>query len=276
MSDPTKTNPQAQSPADAAQSAAAGAAGAAANTGAVEKPADPGTADAAKSAAADTAGTAADKSKEVAGAATDQAKEVASHAREQITSVTGEARSQAQKVMSTASSDLETQLEDRLTRAAEAARSTADQLMALAEGRTEDAGRAGDLARQASERLEHLAGRADELGPRGVVEELSDFARRRPGAFLLGAVAAGVLAGRLARAGKEVQSASSSESSTSGAADLSGSSTPALTPGGGTSMPGLGGQTAATPSTPPADGSVAGAGSTPGGYTSPGAPGGLI
>lgn len=160
------------------------------------------TAEATTSAVKDTASTAADQSKAVAGTATTQAKDLASQARSQMGSVTSEAKDQAQKVMSTATSDLESQLEDRLTRAAEAARSTAEELRALAEGRPEDAGRTGDLARQAGDRLETLARRADELGPRGVVEEVSDFARRRPAAFLLGAAVTGVLVGRLARAGR--------------------------------------------------------------------------
>jgi hypothetical protein len=87
------------------------------------------------------------------------------------------------------------------------------ELQALLDGRPDEAGRTADFARQASSRLEGMADRADELGVRGVVEEVGDFARRRPALFLAGATFAGVLVGRMARAGKEAQSASNDTSS---------------------------------------------------------------
>lgn len=167
---------------------------------------DSSTTDAAKGAASDTANAAADQAKAVAGTASGQAQEVAGQAKEQLANVTSEAKAQAQRVMSTAGSELSTQLEDRLSRTASAARTTADQLRALAEGRHEEAGRTGDLAHQASQHLGRLADRADELGVSGVTDEVTDFARRRPVAFLVGAAAAGLVVGRLARAGKEASS----------------------------------------------------------------------
>jgi uncharacterized protein YjbJ (UPF0337 family) len=175
----------------------------------------PGKADQAKSAASETAGKAADQGKEVARAAASQATDVKEHAKEQLGNVTDEAKNQAQKVLSTTTSEVESQLEQRLGDAATFARTTAGELQALADGRPEDAGRSGDLVRQAGERLEHLADRADELGVRGVVEETTNFAQRRPVAFLAGAVAAGILVGRVARAGREAPSSSSSSASTS-------------------------------------------------------------
>jgi uncharacterized protein YjbJ (UPF0337 family) len=171
-----------------------------------------GTADQAKAAASETAGKAAEQGKEVARAAASQATEVKEHAKEQLGNVTDEAKNQAQKVLSTTTSEVEAQLEQRLGDAATLARTTAGELQALADGRPEDAGRSGELVRQAGQRLEHLADRADELGVRGVAEEAADLARRRPVAFLAGAVATGFLVGRIARAGREVQSSSSSTS----------------------------------------------------------------
>jgi hypothetical protein len=57
-----------------------------------------------------------------------------------------------------------------------------------------------------------MADRVDELGVQGVVEEVTDLARRRPVLFLAGAATAGILVGRMARAGKEAQSADGSSS----------------------------------------------------------------
>ena len=60
-------------------------------------------------------------------------------------------------------------------------------------------GAAADWARTAAEQIERLADRAQQLGPKGVADEVATFARRRPLAFLAGAAAAGFVVGRLAR-----------------------------------------------------------------------------
>lgn len=164
---------------------------------------DPSTAEVARTAASDTTQAAGEQAKAVAATATDQAQQVVGQAKEQAASVAGEARAQAQQVLATASSELTTQLDVRLGSATSAARTTSDELRALAEGRHEDAGRAGDFAHEASQRLATFADRVDELGVRGVTEEVTDFARRRPVAFLVAAGAAGLLVGHLARTGKE-------------------------------------------------------------------------
>lgn len=175
----------------------------------------PSTTEAAKSAAADTAATAKDQASKVASTAGSQVQEVAGEAKAQVANVAGEAKQQARQVVSSATSEVSTQLEQRLSDASKAARGTAGELRALAEGRTQDAGRAGELAQQAGDQLERLADRVDELGISGVTEEVTEFARRRPVAFLAGAVVAGVLVGRLAKAGKEVSSSSSSAGTSS-------------------------------------------------------------
>lgn len=186
MDDPVSTNPTTSSP-------------------------SPSKSEAASEAASRAAGAAKQEGKAVASTAADQAKSVAGEAATQARTVVEEARSQAQVVVGDASTELRQQVDQRLTEASKAARSTAVQLRALAEGRPQEAGRSAELVQQASERLEHLAGRADELGVQGVAEELASFARRRPLVFLAGAVGAGVLAGRMLRT---LQAASSSSDST--------------------------------------------------------------
>ena len=97
-------------------------------------------------------------------------------------------------------------------------RSATGELHALAEGRVDEAGAAADWARTAAEQIERLADRAQQLGPKGVADEVATFARRRPLAFLAGAAAAGFVVGRLARnAGQSTESgtASSTSSTTS-------------------------------------------------------------
>jgi hypothetical protein len=150
--------------------------------------------------ASDIAATANEKGHEVAAQASSQAKEVIGHAQQEVRSLAEESKAHAYEVASSATDELENQLGERLDAATAFARTTASELQALCEGRPEDAGRSADVLRRAGTRLEDLADRADELGVRGVAGEVSDFARRRPVAFLAGAAVAGVLVGRMARA----------------------------------------------------------------------------
>ncbi|HEX7135561.1 MAG TPA: hypothetical protein VF228_23495, partial [Iamia sp.] len=177
---------------------------------------DTSRAEVAKSAAQDTAqeataqgrqvaSVATEKGQEVVATAAEQAKGVVAAASEQIGTVGGEALGQARTVLDSATGDVRDQLEQRLRTLVESARTTAGELDALVDGRPEDAGRARELAQSASQQVTRLADRADELGVQGVVEEVTDLARRRPVLFLAGAATAGILVGRLARAGKEAQ-----------------------------------------------------------------------
>ncbi|HYI61697.1 MAG TPA: hypothetical protein VEW93_07820 [Acidimicrobiales bacterium] len=154
----------------------------------------------------DTMRTAADEGRQVASTAAEQAREVMGTAAEQAASVGGQAVEQARGVLDSATGEVRDQLEQRLRDLAGAARGTANELEALCDGRPDDAGRTRDLARQASEHLGRMADRAEEMGVQGVVQEVGDMARRRPVVFLAGAAAAGVLVGRLARAGREARS----------------------------------------------------------------------
>ena len=60
-------------------------------------------------------------------------------------------------------------------------------------------GLAAEVARQAAERARSFSSSIDGREPAELLDDLRGFARRRPGLFLLGALAAGVVAGRLAR-----------------------------------------------------------------------------
>jgi hypothetical protein len=137
---------------------------------------------------------------------------VASVASEQAATIGSQAVDQARTVLDSATGDVRDQLEQRLSTLAGAARTTADELQALVEGRPEDAGRTKEMAQTASQHIGRLADKADELGVQGVVEEVTDLARRRPVLFLAGAATAGILVGRMAKAGKEAKDGSSSTS----------------------------------------------------------------
>lgn len=200
--------------------------------------ADSSKKDVAKSQAADVKDSAAEAGQHVASVAKDQAGEV-----------TAEAGRHARNLVDQGRSELQQQASSQQQRAAGGLNALADELHRLASGEGQP-GVAADLARQAGERTQAVASWLEGREPGDVVEEVRTFARQRPGAFLLVAAGAGVLAGRLSRGLKEGPSESSSSmaSSTGTASSVAGqhrstdlSSAPSTTqaPGvvGGTSVP---------------------------------------
>lgn len=146
-----------------------------------------------------TAAAAADAGSQVAGAGVDGARQVASEAATQAGEVTRQATEQARELVQQAQTQLRDQAGTQAQRAAGGLREVGQQVRALSEGRSDQAGMAADTARQLAEKIEELAGRIDERGFDGTVEDLRQFARRRPGLFLLGAAAAGFGVTRLGR-----------------------------------------------------------------------------
>lgn len=123
---------------------------------------------------------------QVGGTAKDEAAGVAQEVKYQARDLVGEARSQVSQ-----------QLDVQRGRVSDLLRDLSEELEQMAD-RSERNGLASDLARQAAMRARDVRSYLD--GGGDVVEDIRRFARRRPGTFLLGAVAAGVVAGRATRA----------------------------------------------------------------------------
>lgn len=174
--------------------------------------------------ARETASTAADQSRHVAGTAKDEALDVASTAAQQARSVVGEARQQVTSQLS----DQATTGRDRLS---ETLRTLGDDLQQMAEGQGPAQGMATDLAREVSDRVRALGSHLEGREPTQLLDDARDFARRRPGTFLLGALAAGVVAGRLFRATADGAAAASLADSGG-----TGVTTPVSTPAGDTGV----------------------------------------
>ncbi|MGK5693814.1 hypothetical protein ACSNOJ_13090 [Streptomyces sp. URMC 128] len=137
-----------------------------------------------------------------AGQAKQAAGEVAGTAAEQVKSVTGEAREQVGAVAGDLRERVTEQAESQVQRGAEALRQWSDDLAGLVDKADGDSP-AKSLVAQAADRGHHAADYLDRQGVEGLVEDLQGFARRRPGAFLGGAVLAGFAVGRLAKAGSK-------------------------------------------------------------------------
>ncbi len=149
--------------------------------------------------------TAAQAGSQVASTAADQAKEVAH-----------ETQRQAQDLLKQGQSQLKDQAVAQQQKAATGLSSLAGELRGLADGTSQGApGPARDLLQQASGYLEGFADKLQNREPAQLLDEVRSLARRRPGMFLLGAAAAGIVAGRLT-SGVRAAHADSGTSGTAG------------------------------------------------------------
>jgi hypothetical protein len=145
--------------------------------------------------AQEAASTAADESRHVAGVAKDEAKNVASTAADQARSLVNEALEQVSGQVGEQATTQRDRLVGTLQSLSDDLRSMADQ--------SDGSGLAAELARQVADRARSLGSHLDGREPGELLDDVRQFARRRPGTFLLGALAAGVVAGRLVRGAKD-------------------------------------------------------------------------
>jgi hypothetical protein len=186
------------------------------------------TATTAKDEAAQVGQVAASAASDVAGTAKQQAGQVAGEAVNQLKSLTDDARNQASQQASNATEQLSTTV-----------RSLASEMRDLGQGKGDANGTVAGLVQQLADRGEQLADQISARGPGGLVQDLRSFAARKPGTFLLGALAAGVVTGRLVKGATADSTPSGSSTGTSGtgygatpypASDLSLTSAPPVAP----------------------------------------------
>jgi len=163
-----------------------------------------GTAQQAAGAASDVAATTKQGVMHTAGDAAEQAKSVAAEVKNQV----GQLSRQT-------TDELRSQAETRSAQAAQGLRSLANQMQALSSGRTEEAGQLLRYLDEGQTKVESFAQRLEQRGPQGLMDDVTGFARRRPGMFLAGAIGAGFLVGRMIRA-----NSGQSNGSGNGSADM--------------------------------------------------------
>ncbi|MDQ1744553.1 MAG: hypothetical protein QOE23_2892 [Pseudonocardiales bacterium] len=164
-------------------------------SGATESDSGAGTVDVAKGQAAEVGQGAKEAGQHVAGVAKDQAANVGA-----------EASRQAKDLLSQAGSELSQQASQQQQRLAQGIRALSDELHKMTQPGEQSSGPATDLAKQGAQRGHDLASWLEQREPREVLDEITAFARRRPGTFLLLAAGAGLLAGRMTRGLKEAAS----------------------------------------------------------------------
>jgi hypothetical protein len=191
--------------------------------------------------------TTKDRATDVATTARDEARDVAGEARSEASAVVSEAGTQARALADEARTALRQQASDGASWAAGAVDQLAGRLRALADGNTEQAGDLQRYARDIGDRLGGVAGRVQERGVDGLVDDVQRFARRRPAVFLAVAAGAGFAAGRLFRGAKADSDASAGASSENGHSSDTSGAAPASSQGA------AGGPTTALRSAPGGD-----------------------
>jgi len=150
-------------------------------------------------AAGQTATTAKDEASQVGQVAASAATDVASTAKQQAGQVAGEAVNQLKLLTDDARSQASQQASNATDKLSTTVRSLAGEMRDLGQGKGDANGTIAGLVQQLADRGEQLADQISAQGPGGLVQDLRRFAARRPGTFLLGALAAGVVTGRLVK-----------------------------------------------------------------------------
>jgi hypothetical protein len=163
--------------------------------------------------------TAAHEGEHLKHAATDETRNVAHEAKEQARNVVDEAKSQLEEQSRTQ--------RDQLAQTLSGFADDLDKMSSQAPG-----GLASDVTRQVAQKAHDLSGHLSGREPGQLLDDVRSYARRNPGKFLLGALAAGVVGGRLARGAKDEMSGSSQQSSGSTTLEPAGSTATAVQPPG--------------------------------------------
>ncbi len=159
----------------------------------------PSTSDVAKDEARNVGETAKQAGSQVATTAADQAKNVVAETKQQAQSLVEQGRTQVRDQAIT-----------QQQKAGQTLSTIAEQLRGMVEGNAPAPGPARDLLQQGASRVEEFARLLQNREPADLLDDVRSFARRRPGAFLLGAAVAGIVAGRLTSGVKAAHSDDSS------------------------------------------------------------------
>ena len=139
------------------------------------------------------------KAAEVASSAGQSAVAVADQATAQAVGVAGTAVDQVAKVVGTARDELRDRASTEAENLAERLGQVAEELRAMSQASSENGGIAHNLVSGAADQVDKGARRLAEGDLERAMEDVKRVARNRPGTFLIGAVGAGFLVGRLVR-----------------------------------------------------------------------------
>jgi uncharacterized protein YjbJ (UPF0337 family) len=128
-----------------------------------------------------------------------EANKVTETAKEQVGQVAGEAGRQARNLLDETRAQLRSQAKEQADRISVTLSDLANELRGMADNAPDPSSSVANLVGDGARRLEDFATHLQAGGLDAVMDDLKAMARRRPGAFLAGAAAAGVVVGRLFR-----------------------------------------------------------------------------
>jgi hypothetical protein len=143
-----------------------------------------------------------EQASQVGDAAAQQATAVASTAKDQAGKVAGDVRAHAQDLLGATTDQVGAQAEEQTRRLATNLKTLSSHFESMA-GSGEPGSTAHTLVGEASRRTSELSSYLDGHQFGEIINDVKGFARRRPGAFILGSAGAGLLVGRLGRAVKD-------------------------------------------------------------------------
>jgi vacuolar-type H+-ATPase subunit H len=154
-----------------------------------------------------------EQAQQAAGTAKDEGKRVAGVAKDEAQSVVREAGNQARGLVDDATAQVDAQSKEQKDRIAAQLRTFGDDLHSMTAQGDGASGLAGQVVQQVADQARSVASHLEDREPRELLEDVRRFARRRPGTFLLGALVAGVVVGRVTRGAKDAQSSPGSPGS---------------------------------------------------------------
>jgi hypothetical protein len=158
-----------------------------------------------------TTGTAKEQARNVQDSSYQATSQLAGAAKDQAENVAEDVRHQARQLAGETGQQLNEQARAQRDRAVSGLRSLGDELDSMSSS-TERSGLGAQVAREGSSWTHQVADFLEHREPGQLVDELRQLARRRPAAFLVGAVAAGVVVGRLTRGAMSARSDSAQTS----------------------------------------------------------------
>jgi hypothetical protein len=174
-----------------------------------------------------TTDVAKDQASTVAQSTAQAGQHVADVTKDQVGTVATEASSQAKELLAQARAELMKQAGQQQRRIAEGLRALGEELHSMTQHEGQS-GVATELTRHGEQRSQDIASWLEQREPGHVVEEVTTFARRRPGLFLLLAAGAGLVGGRLTRGVKDASSDASGSPQTASQAPHHASVSPGL------------------------------------------------
>lgn len=145
-----------------------------------------------------------DRTRDIAATAGEQAGDVAATVKDEATHVAADARDHAIALLEEGRKQTEEQALAQRDRLVGTLQTVGNDLEQMSTGAR--SGMAADLTRQLADKVRHLSTTIESKQPSELLSDVRSFAQRKPSTFLLGALAAGVVAGRLLRSGTNAAS----------------------------------------------------------------------